>query len=315
MRIGAWIGAGIGTVMSVLYLQSNFWSHYFFTTALDSLLLIGAVLLAWLVLGLMSLLLSARFLPWLKAKRQAAHWRICQKDYHRFRLGSGLPWPVRWSGRLLMVEEPRQHEDFADYFVCRYCGDHTEFVTARCVIGVIGAMPSAAVPDELNISLFDPASRQARSADIDRLDLYPPPPGQTLDYDYAVNAVLNDPEPAVLVDSLGRSTVNLRVYFWLNGHENSWLKVRSSVIRLVKLAFQQQGISMPDEAREVVFPQGISPSPCSTRHRPMRSVRCRKNDARRNRRPKISLRCPRKRKPASIVRPSSLRNRPGRRNP
>jgi small conductance mechanosensitive channel len=70
-------------------------------------------------------------------------------------------------------------------------------------------------------------------------------------------AVLNDPEPAVLVDSLGRSTVNLRVYFWLNGHENSWLKVRSSVIRLVKLAFQQQGISMPDEAREVVFPQGI----------------------------------------------------------
>ncbi|MDZ7622818.1 MAG: mechanosensitive ion channel family protein [Candidatus Competibacteraceae bacterium] len=70
-------------------------------------------------------------------------------------------------------------------------------------------------------------------------------------------AVLNDPEPAVLVDSLGKSTVNLRVYFWLNGHENSWLKVRSSVIRLMKLAFQQQGISMPDEAREVVFPQGI----------------------------------------------------------
>ena len=29
------------------------------------------------------------------------------------------------------------------------------------------------------------------------------------------------------------------------------------MIRLVKLAFQQQGISMPDEAREVVFPQGI----------------------------------------------------------
>lgn len=71
------------------------------------------------------------------------------------------------------------------------------------------------------------------------------------------SAVLNDPEPAVLVDSLGRSTVNLRVYFWINGHENSWLKVRSSVIRLVKLAFQKQGISMPDEAREVVFPQGI----------------------------------------------------------
>jgi len=70
-------------------------------------------------------------------------------------------------------------------------------------------------------------------------------------------AVLKDPEPAVLADSLGRSTVNLRVYFWINGREYSWLKVRSSVIRLVKRAFQEHGISMPDEAREVVFPQGV----------------------------------------------------------
>jgi len=70
-------------------------------------------------------------------------------------------------------------------------------------------------------------------------------------------AVLNDPEPSVLVDSLGTSTVNLRVYFWLNGREHSWIKVRSSVIRLVKLAFQKDGISMPSDAREVVFPKGI----------------------------------------------------------
>lgn len=71
------------------------------------------------------------------------------------------------------------------------------------------------------------------------------------------SAVLNDPEPSVLADSLGMSTVNLRIYFWLNGREHSWLKVRSSVIRLVKRAFQKHGISMPDEAREVVFPQGV----------------------------------------------------------
>ena len=70
-------------------------------------------------------------------------------------------------------------------------------------------------------------------------------------------AVLNDPEPWVLADSLGQATINLRVYFWINGREHSWLKVRSSVIRLVKLAFQEHGISMPDEAREVVFPQGV----------------------------------------------------------
>lgn len=70
-------------------------------------------------------------------------------------------------------------------------------------------------------------------------------------------AVLGDPEPWVLADSLGQSTVNLRVYFWIDGRAHSWLKVRSSVIRLVKLAFQSNGISMPDEAREVIFPQGV----------------------------------------------------------
>jgi len=70
-------------------------------------------------------------------------------------------------------------------------------------------------------------------------------------------AVLKEPEPWVLADDLGKATVNLRIYFWINGHEHSWLKVRSSVIRLVKRAFQKHGISMPDEAREVVFPRGV----------------------------------------------------------
>ncbi len=70
-------------------------------------------------------------------------------------------------------------------------------------------------------------------------------------------AVLKDPEPWVLAEELGKATVNLRVYFWLNGEQHSWLKVRSSVIRLVKRAFQDHGISMPDEAREVIFPRGV----------------------------------------------------------
>lgn len=70
-------------------------------------------------------------------------------------------------------------------------------------------------------------------------------------------AVLKEPEPWVLVDNLGPSTVNLRVYFWLDGSQHSWLKVKSSVIRLVKRAFQDSGISLPDEAREVTFPHGV----------------------------------------------------------
>jgi len=71
-------------------------------------------------------------------------------------------------------------------------------------------------------------------------------------------AILKDPEPSVLVDSLGTDFVNLRVYFWINGRDYSWLKVRSSVIRLVKLAFQQHGITMPDVPGKLVFPRGIS---------------------------------------------------------
>jgi small-conductance mechanosensitive channel len=70
-------------------------------------------------------------------------------------------------------------------------------------------------------------------------------------------AILKQPESSVLADSMGPATINLRVYFWLDGREHSWLKVRSSVIRLVKRAFQKHGISMPDDAREVVFPEGV----------------------------------------------------------
>lgn len=70
-------------------------------------------------------------------------------------------------------------------------------------------------------------------------------------------AVLNDPENLVLVDSLSSATVNLQIYFWIDGTQHSWLKVKSSVIRLVKRAIQDVGISMPDEAREMIFPQGV----------------------------------------------------------
>jgi small-conductance mechanosensitive channel len=70
-------------------------------------------------------------------------------------------------------------------------------------------------------------------------------------------AVLDQPEPWVLAESLGSAVVQLRVYVWLDGTKHSWLKVRSSIIRLIKRGFQEHGISMPDEAREVVFPDGV----------------------------------------------------------
>ena len=70
-------------------------------------------------------------------------------------------------------------------------------------------------------------------------------------------AVLAEPEPLALVEALGSATVNLRIYFWIDGKEHSWFKVKSAIIRLTKRAFQDADISMPDEAREVIFPKGI----------------------------------------------------------
>ncbi|MEZ6071285.1 MAG: mechanosensitive ion channel family protein [Pirellulales bacterium] len=70
-------------------------------------------------------------------------------------------------------------------------------------------------------------------------------------------AVVGEPEPMVLVEELGAATVSLRIYFWVDIVNYSLLKVRSSVIRMIKAEFERAGISMPDEAREVVFPHGV----------------------------------------------------------
>lgn len=70
-------------------------------------------------------------------------------------------------------------------------------------------------------------------------------------------AVLDEPEPWVLVESLGSATVNLRIYFWIDGSQYSWQKVKSSVIRLVKRAYQEAGIGMPGETRELILPDRI----------------------------------------------------------
>lgn len=69
--------------------------------------------------------------------------------------------------------------------------------------------------------------------------------------------VLIDPEPWVLVDKLDSTIVKLRIYYWLDGKKHSWLKVRSSLIRLIKTEFQTSNVPMPDDGRERIFPEGI----------------------------------------------------------
>ena len=70
-------------------------------------------------------------------------------------------------------------------------------------------------------------------------------------------AVLDDPEPMVLAEGFASSSVTLRVYFWVNIEDHSWLKVRSAIVRQVKQAFADNDITIPFEMRELVFPRDV----------------------------------------------------------
>lgn len=67
------------------------------------------------------------------------------------------------------------------------------------------------------------------------------------------DAILKNPEPLVLVDNLGQSSINLRIYFWIDGSRYNARKVKSSVIRLTLNAFQRTGISIPRNTLELSF--------------------------------------------------------------
>ncbi len=71
-------------------------------------------------------------------------------------------------------------------------------------------------------------------------------------------AILREPEPLVLVDKLASSTINLMFYIWVDGSKHNVLKVKSSALRQIKTAYLAEGISMPDDARERVFIDGLT---------------------------------------------------------
>ncbi|MFH5830949.1 mechanosensitive ion channel domain-containing protein [Halalkalibaculum sp. DA384] len=71
-------------------------------------------------------------------------------------------------------------------------------------------------------------------------------------------AVLREPEPLVLVDKLAPSTINLMFYVWVDGSKHNVLKVKSSVLRQIKTAYLAEEVSMPDDARERIFLDGVT---------------------------------------------------------
>lgn len=73
-----------------------------------------------------------------------------------------------------------------------------------------------------------------------------------------MEAILEEPEPQVLVSELGASAYILTVYFWTNSQKYSVLKVSSLAMKNITKAFLDENISMPDNDRERIFPQGIT---------------------------------------------------------
>ena len=69
--------------------------------------------------------------------------------------------------------------------------------------------------------------------------------------------VLASPEPLVLVDDLGSATVGLRCLYWFDSKTYSPIKIKSALLRQTKRTLLEAGIPLPDETREVIFPQGV----------------------------------------------------------
>lgn len=73
-------------------------------------------------------------------------------------------------------------------------------------------------------------------------------------------AVLGDPPPMVIVDSLGDSSVMMRLYGWIDQAEHDFIKSKSESIRLVKEAFDDAGIEMPEPIYRIHLRDGIAPT-------------------------------------------------------
>ncbi|HBN89600.1 MAG: mechanosensitive ion channel protein MscS [Alteromonadaceae bacterium] len=58
--------------------------------------------------------------------------------------------------------------------------------------------------------------------------------------------ILADPPPRCLINELGDSAVALKFFGWIDQRNTDFLKARSEAIRLVKLAFDDAGIEMPE---------------------------------------------------------------------
>lgn len=76
--------------------------------------------------------------------------------------------------------------------------------------------------------------------------------------------VLEEPKPLVLIEALGDSNVQLRIFGWVDQRQHNFGKVRSEAIRGVKQAFDQAGIVMPEPIYNLRINQQAETAPTET---------------------------------------------------
>lgn len=62
----------------------------------------------------------------------------------------------------------------------------------------------------------------------------------------SLSSVLDDPGPNILIEELGDSTVIMRFFGWVDQRDSDYAKSKSEAIRLVKVAFDDANIEMPE---------------------------------------------------------------------
>ncbi len=73
-----------------------------------------------------------------------------------------------------------------------------------------------------------------------------------------IDAVLDDPEPLVLVKELGDSNIVLWIAGWMDQRNHEFAKVRSEAIRLIKTTFDQADIAMPEPIYNIRLQSGAA---------------------------------------------------------